>query len=111
MTDLADDKETGGPDPSEMHVNSHAPVANQQNIGHFYSGNRNPQEYLATARRALAEHQWQQACQRYTEYLAHEPSSSAKKWPRSEQSTPSPNCKGDVRALIQTRLIMRFMPS
>ncbi|MEQ4720198.1 hypothetical protein [Nonomuraea sp. B19D2] len=79
MTDLANDKDNGGPDPSEMHVNNHAPVTNQQNIENFYSGDRKPQEYLDAARRALAENQWGQACQHYADYSRREPSSSPRK--------------------------------
>lgn len=79
MTNLANDMDTGSPDPSEMHVNNHAPVTNQQNIENFYSGDRKPQEYLDAARRALAENQWGQACQHYADYFRREPSSSLRK--------------------------------
>jgi hypothetical protein len=75
MTDLANDKASAGPDPSEMQVTNHAPVTHQQNIENFYSGDRSPKEYLQAARRSLSERQWTQACQRYAGYLDHEPPS------------------------------------
>ncbi|TMR16759.1 hypothetical protein ETD86_24215 [Nonomuraea turkmeniaca] len=79
MTDLANEKADAGPDQSEMHVNNHAPVTNQQNIENFYSGNRSPKEHLRAARRSLSERQWSQACQHYADYLKHEPASPNKK--------------------------------
>ncbi|TXK39468.1 hypothetical protein [Nonomuraea sp. C10] len=78
MTDLANDKDTAGPEPSEMQVNNHATVNHQQNIENFYSESRKPQEYLDAARRALAEHQWIQACQHYMDYHKREPASPPK---------------------------------
>ncbi|MEU6722935.1 hypothetical protein ABZ917_04375 [Nonomuraea wenchangensis] len=79
MTDLADEKDTTGPGPSEMHVNNHAPVENQQNIENFYAGDRKPEEHLDAARRTLAEHQWGQACQHYADYFRRELASSRSK--------------------------------
>ncbi|WP_424528762.1 hypothetical protein ACOZ38_03480 [Sphaerisporangium viridialbum] len=72
MTELVNDKASAGPDRSEMHVNNHAPVANQQNIENYYVGDLQPAEHLEAARRALAERRWEQACQHYAEYLKRE---------------------------------------
>ncbi|MEV4472550.1 hypothetical protein [Nonomuraea sp. NPDC049504] len=71
MTDLASDSDTADPDPGQMRVNNFAQVENQQN--NFYAESRTPQDYLDAARRALAEHQWEQACKSYADYLEREP--------------------------------------
>ncbi|MEU4544878.1 hypothetical protein [Nonomuraea dietziae] len=79
MTELADDKVSARPAHSETHVNNHAPVTNQQNIGNYYAGDHSPEEHLDAARRALAERRWEQASQHFESYLKSEPSSPREK--------------------------------
>ncbi|WP_336205863.1 hypothetical protein [Nonomuraea sp. LPB2021202275-12-8] len=79
MTDLADDKVSVGPDQSEMHVNNHAPVGNQQNIENYYGEDRPPEDHLSAARRAMEERRWTQAYEHYADYLKSEPASTAEK--------------------------------
>ncbi|MFF4125706.1 hypothetical protein ACFYYP_19455 [Microbispora rosea] len=79
MTDLNDrqnEPAESASTRSEMHVNNHASVANQQNIENYFAADQNPEKHLKAARRALEERRWVQACQHYIDYLKHEPSSS-----------------------------------